>query len=438
MNICLDLSAAAHERAGLGRYAASLAQALLDLGQPLWAFVNDPRESRLRPPLSELPQRTAHLPRRRWRLRAAASYFGAPSLDPAFAGVDLYHAAEHLLPVLRRARSVFTLHDAAYLHFPQYHLPRNRLFLRLMMPRFLARADAVITVSEFTRRDAERLYHVPPEKLYVIPEGVEPRFRPVTDTADLAAVRARYHLPERFILFVSTIEPRKNLLTLIEAYAALRRQGQADGVGLVIAGGKGWLYDAFFQRLNSLGLGGAVTLTGYVPEADLPALINSAAVFAFPSVFEGFGLPPLEAMACGVPVVCSNASSLPEVVGEAGLLLDPHNTGGWVAALARVLADPVLHARLRAQGLARAALFTWEATARQTQAVYQAVLTSPGQRTGKGRFFASRRTLRIMTPLLLARALAFRGQETRQRPGDEAGGDSKTYPCEQLAGAPSA
>jgi glycosyltransferase involved in cell wall biosynthesis len=350
------------------------------LGQPLTAFINDPRESRLRPPLSDLPMRTAGLPRQRWRLRAAASYFGARSMDHAFGGIDLFHATEHLLPVLRRTPSVFTLHDAAYVHFPQYHLPRNRLFLRLMMPRFLKRTQAVITVSEFTRQDAVRLYSVPPDRLFVIPEGVDAAFHPIAEPDTLAEVRRRYRLPERFILFVGTIEPRKNLITLIEAYAALRQRADSSLAtpGLVIAGGKGWLYADFFDRLRALGLQEAVTLTGYVPDADLPALINCASVFAFPSLFEGFGLPVLEAMACGVPVVCSTAASLPEVVGEAGLLVPPEDVAGWVEALRRVLDDPALAARLRAQGLARAATFTWEAAARQTMQVYEAVMRGPG------------------------------------------------------------
>ena len=371
-----DLSAAAHERAGLGRYASSLAQALLNLGQPLVAFINDPREAHLRPPLSALPQRTANLPRQRWRLRAAASYFGWRPMDAAFHGLDLYHATEHLLPILTRARSVFTLHDAAYAHFPQFHLPRNRIFLRLMMPRFLRRADAVITVSEFTRRDAERLYRVPPEKLTVIPEGVEPRFRPAEPEA-VRAVQARYRLPERYLLFVGTLEPRKNLVTLLDAYAALRQQTPPAGTawpGLVIAGGRGWLYETFFERLRALGLEAVVTLTGYVPDAHLPALIGGAEVFAYPSVFEGFGLPPLEAMACGVPVVCSDASSLPEVVGSAGLLVPPHDAAAWTEALRQALVDDALRRRLRAAGLARAGQFTWEAAARQTLAVYAQVL----------------------------------------------------------------
>jgi len=375
MTFCLDLSAAAHERAGLGRYAASLAKALLPLRPDLHIFVNDPRESRLPPPLSDLPTHTANLPRKRWRLRAAVSYFGGPDMDHAFDGVSLFHATEHLLPKITHARSVFTLHDTAYLLFPQYHLLQNRLYLRLMMPRFLARAEAVIAVSESTRRDAERFYRLDPAKVHVIPEGVEPQFAPIANPQSLIPIRERYRLPARFILYVGTIEPRKNLLTLLEAYAALHVQ--SPEVGLVIAGGQGWLYESFFERLRQLGLEEHVTLTGYVPDDDLPALLNLAEVFAFPSVFEGFGLPPLEAMACGAPVVCLNASSLPEVVGEAGLLLPPADVRAWVEALQRLLTAPELRAELRARGLARARQFTWEAAARKTLAVYQAVSRTP-------------------------------------------------------------
>jgi glycosyltransferase involved in cell wall biosynthesis len=376
MTICFDLSAAAHERAGLGRYAASLAQALLGLGVPLTAFVNDPRDGQLRPPLNQLQTFTANLPRKRWRLRAALSYFGGPRLGEVFPGVTLFHATEHLLPIIPGARPVFTLHDTAYLLYPQYHLLQNWIYLSLMMPRFLAQSERVICVSENTRRDALRFYpQIAPEKLTVIPEGVDSRFQPATDPALLEAIRRKYNLPARFILCVGTLEPRKNLQTLLDAYNVLRRS--VRDVGLVIAGGKGWLYRSFLERLKALGLEREVTLTGFVPDDDLPALLSCAEVFAYPSVFEGFGLPPLEAMACGVPVVVSNASSLPEVVGEAGLLLPPTDVLAWVHALGSLLANPALRAELHERGLRRATAFTWQRAAEQTLTVYRGLGVNP-------------------------------------------------------------
>ena len=370
---CIDLSAAAHERAGLGRYAAALAEAMLAQGAPLAAFVNDPHESSLLPPLSDLRTFTARLPRKRWRLRAAVSYFGGPGLDRTFPGVSLFHATEHLLPKLTQARSVFTLHDVAYLLFPEYHLPRNRIYLRTMMPRFLRRADRIIAVSENTRRDALRFYPLDPAKVEVIPEGVEVRFRPDVDGGVVSHVRHRYRLPERFILTVGTIEPRKNLRTLVEAYAGLR--AMHPEVGLVIAGGRGWLFEPLFEQVRALGLEDQVIFTGHVPDDDIPALLNAAEVFAFPSEFEGFGLPPLEAMACGVPVVSSNAASLPEVVGDAGLLLPPRDVRGWVTTLDRVLDDGQLRSDLSARGVSRARLFSWDTAARRTLEVYRSVMS---------------------------------------------------------------
>ncbi len=369
--VCLDLSAAAQERAGLGRYAASLANALLALGTPLEAFVNDLRGSRLPAPLAALPTRSVHLSRKPWRLRAAGTYFGWRSLDRVFEGASLFHATEHLLPKLTRVPSVFTLHDVAYLRFPQYHLLQNRVYLSLMMPRFLAQAQSIIAISASTRREALSSYRLDPAKVVVIPEGVEPRFRPEHDPSRLAEIRARYALPTRFILFVGTIEPRKNLPTLLDAYAALRPK--APEVGLVVAGGKGWLHQGFYDRLRALGLADRVQLTGFVPDDDLPALLSAAEVFAYPSVYEGFGLPPLEAMACGVPVVVSNTSSLPEVVGDAGLLAPPLDPGAWAGALARLVTDDSLRQELRGHGLARAGHFTWEQTARLTLEVYERV-----------------------------------------------------------------
>jgi glycosyltransferase involved in cell wall biosynthesis len=371
LGVCVDLTSAALRRGGLGRYQASLAQALLEIGVPLTAFVHDVRSSHLPPPLSGLPTLQFGHSLRAWRLRAAVSYAGAP-LDRTFPAIRLFHATDHLLPNLTSARSVFTLHDTAYVHHPEHYLPRNRLYLRTMVPRFLERADRVIVVSEHARAETVGIYGVDPERVDVIPEGVEERFRPDLDPSAVAAVRRRYGLPERSILYVGTIQPRKNLTTLLDAFARVR--DRHPDVGLVIAGEKGWLFEPFFDRLRTLRLGPSVVVTGHVPDEDLPALFGAAEVFAYPSLFEGFGLPPLEAMASGIPVVCSEATSLPEVVGDAGILVPPLDVDGWVAALGRLLDDPAERRRLSDRGLERARRFTWAEAALRTLDVYRAVM----------------------------------------------------------------
>ncbi len=306
-----------------------------------------------------------------WRMAALLSSYTHVPLDSLFGDADIFHATAHLLPRLRRVRSVFTLHDLAFLRYPETHLPVNRWFLTLMMPRFLRSADAIICVSQFTRDDAVRCYGLDDCRVTVIPEGVHPRFRPVQDPGILAAVRARYALPERFILFVSTIEPRKNLVTLWEAYRVMLTEGRTEN--LVVVGKRGWLGQATFARLRELGLEDRVVFPGYVADADLPAIYSLAECFCFPSLFEGFGLAPLEALASGCPVVCSNSSSLPEVCGDAALLVPPTDVQGLTSALRQLLDDPLLRDDLRARGLRQAARFTWRKTAERTLEVYRKV-----------------------------------------------------------------
>jgi glycosyltransferase involved in cell wall biosynthesis len=372
MRVCIDLSPAVHRRAGIGRYARDLAGALL--AEPgadsLVGFYNDPT-GRLapEPPLDMLPRLTVRRATKPWRLTVALADLLHRPQDHLVPGVDVFHATDHLLPYFGRLgpRTVATLHDLAFLVDPAVHKRSNRLFLAAMVPRFLRRADAVICVSSYTARDATRLLGLDPARLTVVPSGVDARFRPPGPAA-VAETRARLGLPERYLLYVGTVEPRKNLPTLLRAYAALRRHGESPR--LVIAGRLGWLTGGFFEALRALDLESEVTQLGYVADADLPALYAGAEAFAFPSSYEGFGFPVLEAMACGTPVVCSNASSLPEVAGDAALYHDPTDADALADALARVLTRTDLRDELRARGLARAAEFTWARAAKETRAVY--------------------------------------------------------------------
>ena len=367
MRVCIDVSAAVHRRAGLGRYAHELIAALVEQGAHEYtAFYHQRGKAHLAPPIDRLPQLTTSLTVRPWRLRTALAYFSGLGMDAMFAGVDVFHATEHLLPRLRRVRSVFTLHDLIFQFDPDSHKRLNIAFLRTMMPRFLRAADAIIAVSECSKRDAVRIYNVPADKIWVIYEGVDPRFKPIDDAAQLASIRRKYNLPQRFVLHLGTIEPRKNLTLLFEALTALNVERHA----LVVAGKTGWLTDPIFARIGELGLQDRVLFTGYVPDEDLPTLLSAASVLVMPSKYEGFGLPVLEAMACGTPVIASNASSLPEVGGDAALYAPPDDPSAWAELISRVLKDAALRASMREKGLRQAAKFRWDIAARQTAEVY--------------------------------------------------------------------
>lgn len=282
---------------------------------------------------------------------------------------DLFHGVHSVVPLLSPAPTVVTVHDLAFIRFTQTFRAYNRAYLDFATRLSVRRARRVLVVSEHTRREVIGLLGVPPERIVVTPNAVREHFRP-PDPAALAAFRAQKGLPEQFLLYVGTLEPRKNLTTLLEAYAQLARR---HNVPLVVGGGKGWLYDAVFQRLDQLGLRERVQFVGYVDEEELPLWYAAATVFVFPSLYEGFGMPPLEAMACGTPVLTSNSSSLPEVVGDAGLLAPPHDPAGFAEALDRLLSDAALREELRERGLVQATRFSWRTTAERTLAAYEAV-----------------------------------------------------------------
>lgn len=373
MHVCLDVSPTAQKQAGLGRYAGEIAQALSQHdGVSLTLFYNRQGEARLPEQFNHLPQQTVNVGNKPWRMAVLLSQVTRWPLDQTFGARQIFHATNHLLAHFSRARTVFTLHDLIFLHYPEYHKLYNRWYLTLSMPRYLRAANVIVTPSEWSRQDALKTYGLPPEKIKVIYEAAAPHFQPSTQPDKLARVRQKYNLPERFILHVGTIEPRKNLSRLLEALKALLVEW--PDLYLVLVGKKGWLYAPFFERLRALGLEERVIFPGYVDEADLPAFYHLAQAFAFPSLDEGFGLGPLEAMACGLPVVCSQASSLPEVTGEAALLIDPTDTTALTTALRRLLADADLRADLKWRGLTQAQKFSWTKAATELVAIYQALL----------------------------------------------------------------
>jgi glycosyltransferase involved in cell wall biosynthesis len=273
-------------------------------------------------------------------------------------------------PWLSSSALVISVHDLAYRRYPQYYSLRVRLLLSLLVPLSARRAERVVTLSENSKQDIVRECGVSAEKVIVIPAGAPPEFRVVEDSARLEAVKARYDLHKSFVLAVGNLEPRKNLVRLVRAYAALRQSG-AISHQLVIVGQAHWQGSVVSREAKELGLAGEVVFTGYVPTDDLVSLYNAATTFVYPSLYEGFGLPILEAMSCGTPVITSNVASMPEVAGEAALLINPRSVEDLAQALGRVLADETLRYELEEKGLHQASQFSWEQTARLTLQAYE-------------------------------------------------------------------
>jgi glycosyltransferase involved in cell wall biosynthesis len=319
------------------------------------------------PPPPSVSYRVARLRTERPRNRILWEQLLAPW---ELGGLDLCHFPANVVTLATACPRVVTVHDLSFERFPELFHRANRAYQRAMVRLSTRLAGRVIAVSDSTRRELVELLRVPERKIEVIPNGVERCFRPLP-ADQVAGFRAEKGLPERFILHLGTLEPRKNIVTLLRAYARLRRARDLPHA-LVLAGGKGWLYETIFAEVERLGLTDRVYFPGFVEFDEQPLWYNAAAVFAYPSLYEGFGFPPLEAMACGTPVVTSNATSLPEVVGEAGLMVAPTDEAALADALWRLIDDQTLRARLRAAGPARASRFGWDATAARTAAVYRA------------------------------------------------------------------
>jgi glycosyltransferase involved in cell wall biosynthesis len=373
MRIAIDYTAAIRQGAGIGVYVRNLVDALLAQdAEDEYTLLTSGRASAEHPfPSAENVQgRNIFIPDRYLNILWYRLHMPLPAT--LFTGtIDLYHGPDFVLPPLgKNVRKVVTIHDLAFLEHPEYAVPSLAAYLRKVVPESVAAADVVITVSSEVSRTLIKHFQTPKEKLVVIPLGVNRYFRRVTDPILLAATQHKFGLKHPLVLAVGTQEPRKNHAGLIKAFSKAQKEKGGPAM-LAIAGSTGWLYEETQQLVKELNLEEKVRFLGRVSDHELVTLYSSADAFAFPSFFEGFGIPPIEAMACGAPVITSNVSSLPEVVGDAALQVDPHDTDELAEALTRLIRDEGLREELRQKGYQRVQQFRWEVAASKTLAIYQ-------------------------------------------------------------------
>lgn len=370
MRIGYEISSVGAQPSGVGTYALQLLTGM--------AEVEDQHEYLL---LSNRPhhqRQLAALPRMRDMARPFPSRMLWMQLVlPAQLGAtrpDICHYPNSLGPLRSPVPYVVTIHDMTLSLMPRHHPLRKQLLVRPLIPLVARRAARVITVSSQARDDIVRLLRVPGERVAVVPEAAAPIFRP-TSAAEQARVRAQHGLPATYALYLGTLEPRKNLVRLIRAWHRVRQSGAAPHK-LVLGGAPGWHFAPIYDEVRRLGCADDVVFTGYLPRADLPAVYGAADAFVFPSLAEGFGLPVVEAMACGTPVLISDTPALREVAGEAAVRVNPWSVEAMARGLESLLTDRAQHDRLRSAGLARAASFSWQRAARETLAIYGEALAS--------------------------------------------------------------
>ncbi len=363
-SILLDARTATDHFPGIGRYVVNLARALKQVAPERdLTLLRDPSASS-RLALPDLP--TIDCPaspfslQQQWHVRQIVRKTCAA----------LYHSPYYLMPYRLAVPTVFTCHDLIPLIYPRYFSAAQRLIYRFTHRLALNTAQVTIVVSQSTKNDVRRFFHVNPDRLVVIPEGVDEHFKP-SSRAEIDQVRQKYALPDRYMLYFGSNKPHKNLLRLVEAFVRSNFQTPTSNIHLVIAGHWDARYPEAKQLVEKLNLPDHVRFIGQIDDIDLPALYSGAELFVLPSEYEGFGLPVLEAMACDTPVLCSSTSSLPEVVGECGVMFDPTNVDAIAESIERALADRALREHLREQGHRRAAQFTWQRTADQTWQVYR-------------------------------------------------------------------
>ena len=386
MKIAIDVSLAVGESAGVGSYTRGLIEGLAavdaDNEYVLYSYLDVPQSPEpIFPQQQNFAFRMLQLEGEHWE-----RIWYKADLPPkeAIEVVDVLHSPFFNAPREHHGALVVTVYDVSFLLQPQFHTEANRLHCLQGTLNAALYADRIIAISQQTKTDLMDYFSIPAERIRVIHPAHRKVYYREHDVEVIRGALERLGIFHNFILFVGSLEPRKNLKTLLQAYATYVTH-HASKEWLVVAGGKGWLNDDLSQVAAELGIAERVKFLGYVQEADLRVLYSAAMLFVYPSIYEGFGLPPLEAMACGAPVITSNTSALPEVVGDDALLIDPHSSKALYQAMERVLSDDDLRSRMRQQSLARATLFSWERTAEETLAVYEEVCPEHAKETRAAR-----------------------------------------------------
>ena len=368
MRIAIDAHSVGTQLAGNETYAVNLIEALAEINQANQYALYVTKRSALdrfrnRWPNFTVKRTLPHTPLVRIPITLSAELRKNP--------VDVLHV-QYTAPPFAPCSIVATIHDLSFEHLPETFNRRSRTQLRATVRRTARNAAQILTLSEFSRRDIIETYKIDPERVSVTPAAAPSHFAAVTDETELRRIRLTYGIKRDYILALGSIQPRKNLVRLINAYAALRNNRTGLTLPqLVLAGKRGWLETETIRAAKQSDASKDILFVGYVPETDLPALYSGALCFAYPSYFEGFGLPVVEAMLCGTPVIAGNLTSLPEVVGSAGVLVDPFDEAAIAEGLAELIENPDYRAQLRAKGLERAKTFSWKTTARLTLQAYE-------------------------------------------------------------------
>lgn len=371
LNFTIDINSTFQSKAGVGCYTRNLLNELNILSsQDKFSILRMTEKRRV---INEIKKRAgiAHF------FRAIKHTLWEQVYLPFFlfaSGTSVFHSPAFICPIIKTCPTIVTIHDMAYFLYPDKFVGTYRLYLKFWIPLSARISDKIITDSACSKRDIVRLLKIPESKVEVVYLGKNENFIPITDTSIIENYKRVTALPDNFLLYVGTLEPRKNITGLLKAYRIFKNKWPDLDYNLVIAGEKGWMYEEIFKLAEDLGLKDNIKFLGYISDNDLPLLYNCARLFVYPSLYEGFGLPPLEAMACGIPVITSNSSSLPEIVSGVGIMVDPHDAEALAQAMSKVLTDKKQYQTMVENGLKKAKEFSWKNTAHKTIAIYQDVL----------------------------------------------------------------